>query len=383
MALGAVVSIAFLLSLARSPLTITKETLCLIGFFIWSLVSTLFCEIPGFAAITLRTQFLILVMVIIISHCANRIQNIVTMFMSALLGIAVVAISAVATGEYQRAEYTTDRAAGLALNANTFALALLFGIAILLYLFRVWRNLLSRAFIVMLLLVSARLIIASGSRKGFLGLFVILCIWFWCSYRRDVWRKPGTAFAVICVFAGVGVFAAIQLQGTFLAKRLQKLQDVNYEGAGGSVGIRRQLIQEGIRFTMERPLYGYGPNHFRVHSITNRYAHNNYAEVFANTGIPGGMMYYFIYCVLLNRLWRLRQFELGTEEREFVNLSWTIVIYHLLVQTTVVTYSLKIDWIILAILSGFTTFLYRRSRQMTLVSAKLLDDEATIQAGRF
>ena len=357
--LGVICAVGYLVSSIRTGFAFPKEVLLFWAYLAWAMLGVFVSEIPSLFYEKLFTLFQFAVMILLIAHFSGNIRNVKVLFWAVLIGAAIIAVSAYVTGEYQRAETSSGesgRAAGLALNANTFAMTLVYAMAILLYFFRTWKSWVMKGGVIIVMLIIARLVIASGSRKGFITFVLLLFAWFLLSYRKEILRRPLAFIATGIVVAGIAGYLFYATSGTLLQRRFEKAVE-----GGRSTSARKELVKEGLDIIVSKPVTGVGLDHFRINSRYQLYSHNNYIEVTAGSGIPAGILYYMIFVVLLLRLYRLGKYQFTKENLELLHVAKAFLFIRLVADLALVSYSSKMNWIILAILIGWS---FRLERQV-------------------
>lgn len=350
---GGLCAVGYAISSIRSGFIFPKELLLFWMFFAWSILGVINATAPVLFYVRLLTLFQFAVMILLLAHFSSSIGNVRVLFWGVLIGAAIIAVSAYVTGEYQRSETSageTGRTAGLALNSNAFAMTLVYAAAILLFFFRTWKSWFFKGGIIVVMLIMTRLVIASGSRKGFITFFMLLFAWFFLSYRKELFRRPLAFIAALIVIVGIAAYLYFAASGTLLERRLEKAR----EGGGGSVSARKAMVKQGLGMIRDHPFVGVGLDHFRLHSSFQTYSHNNYIEVATGSGIPGGILYYLIFVVLLLRLRRLSKFPLDQHSRELLNMALAFLFVRLVVDLVLVSFTSKMSWIITAILIGWS-----------------------------
>ncbi|MCD6393905.1 MAG: O-antigen ligase family protein [Planctomycetes bacterium] len=358
--LGGLCAAGYVISSIRSGFTFPKELLLFWAYFMWSILGIINAISPALFYAKLFTLFQFAVMILLLAHFSSSIANVRMLFWAVLIGAAIIAVSAYVTGEYQRSETSvgeTGRTAGLALNSNSFAMTLVYAAAILLFFFRTWKSWFLKGGIIIVMLIMARLVVASGSRKGFITFFMLLFAWFFLSYRKELFRRPLAFMAALIVIVGIVAYLYVAASGTLMEYRLEKAA----EGTGGSVSARKMMIKQGLGLIRSHPFVGVGLDHFRVHSGFETYSHNNYIEVTTGSGIPGGVLYYLIFVVLLLRLRRLNKLQLDHHSRELLNMALAFLFVQLVVDLVLVSFTTKMSWIITAVLIGWS---YHKENQL-------------------
>lgn len=95
-------------------------------------------------------------------------------------------------------------------------------------------------------------------------------------------------------------YVALWIQGnTNLGTRVEKIVENN-----GGPTQRENLIVVGLKMTKDHPLFGVGLGQFGLASKTGTYAHSEWIELLATTGIPGFLFFMSIYISAWRRLTR-------------------------------------------------------------------------------
>ena len=113
-----------------------------------------------------------------------------------------------------------------------------------------------------------------------------------------------------------------------------------------STSIRMNLILSGIDAIQTKPLFGYGLANFKYVSFNGQYAHNNYIEVLANSGIVGGIIFYSMYIYLIKKIFNIKNNDL-----KYILLLFVLIF--LLMDMAVVSYGSKFQIYTLLYLSFF------------------------------
>lgn len=353
--LGVICTVVFLLASIIEGFFVPTELKFLIAFACWATLGIFVAKIPEFVITVLRTLAQMVIMALVVSYYARNTRCVSWLFFAVLTGILIIAVSAVITGEFKMAEMEGEEArlAGIALNANAFAIAVTYGVAILLYYFKIARSKTLKLLMMGGVLTAVPFVIASGSRKGFLALAILVFFWFLFNYVKELRQRPSLAIVMFLFVMGFGFYMVHAMRDTVLMQRFTRL-----EGGTGAQG-RLTLIKDGIDITISNPVLGVGLNNFRVHSSLGRPAHNNYVEVFADTGIPGGILYHIIYILILYRLYKISKYPLAPDQKNAVTIFKCLMLLQLFLDLGVVTYFLKIHWIFLAIIIGYSSYLKR------------------------
>lgn len=383
--LGILCTAVFLLASVRDGFFVPTELKLFAAFIVLSMLGLFVARVPVIVIERLRTVVQLLVMAMIISYYARNVRCVSWLFLGVLAAVLLIAASAIYTGEYRRSEDEGEagRVAGLVMNANAFAIAVTYGVATLLFFFRQTRSITIKLLIVVGILTAVRFVVASGSRKGFLALAILIFFWFLLTYGRELRQRPAVALAMGAGVVLLGVFMMVQLRDTTLMQRFLRLRaEAGLEGASGE-GVRLVMIREGVQFTLSNPLTGVGLNNYTIHSSVQKASHNNYIEMFSTTGIPGGILYHLIYFVILRRFFILRKQPLSPRQQNTLITLLCLMIVILFLDIGIVSYYLKTTWILLAIIIGYINALQREIAIDSEHSVETYENDSLLTAAEY
>lgn len=143
-------------------------------------------------------------------------------------------------------------------------------------------------------------VLLSASRKAILFMLIPIVVWLILKSKNSMQILRN----VILVCIGI-IFIYIALMNVsflynFVGHRIESL----IQGLLGSVtdkstNTRLLLIEIGIQWFKQRPIWGYGLLNFKALNIAIRssdyYAHNNYIELLVDCGLVGTVIYYSLY----------------------------------------------------------------------------------------
>jgi len=352
---GAILSAAFLISLVRGQVLLSREVLLLALFIIWGFFG-LFVAVNLIAFYyRLWTMVQILMMVLIIASSSLNLKTARYFLLAFLVGCGIIVVSAFMTGTYALAETGEERAAGLAMNANTLAFTMFYAATALLYFFASWKNWIFKLACVGALLAVGKIIIATGSREGFFSFILMAGLWFFFNYRKQVFRYP-----MQFLFAGIAVAVVLviffmSVADTIMAQRIQESRGITESDL-----TRWGMYIAAFRITLQNPLTGVGFDNFSVVSSFGTYAHSNYMELMATTGLLGFIIYYLIFFYLWLRFWRLGKLQLDPKAVALINTVKAFMLVRLAGDLSRVSYFQKVNWIFLAIIIGWSYSLERQ-----------------------
>lgn len=152
----------------------------------------------------------------------------------------------------------------------------------------------------------------TGIRKAFIVPLVFVYVYSLIRNRNKVLKIMGVSVLVVAL---TGLLLVIVSQSfTSLGTRLTSLFNDILSGAeavssgGNSYEERMWLRQTAWQAFTENPVLGLGVGQFRSYSVAHGgpdvYAHNNYLELLANSGIVGFVLYYGAIASLIRAFWR-------------------------------------------------------------------------------
>jgi O-antigen ligase len=352
---GIICAIFFLIGTIRSGIKFPAECLLYAAFLAWTLLGIFGVKNPLLYVIGLTTLVQIVGMFIIIANISVNEKATRFLMWGFLMGCGIVAVSGYVTGQFQAAELQEgERVAGLALNANLFSMIMVLASMFVLFLFRYYKSLVLKSGFIAVFVILSLLILASGSRAGFISFGLFVVIWFFLTYRKEMFQKPATALVMVIGFIGFSVFMIYKMQDSALFQRfLQAGFALSGDTEGDSSTVERMhLIRTGIGMIIDKPLFGSGVQGFAA-EYGRYYSHCNYIEIFVAGGIPGGLLYYSIFVVLWLRTVRLKRYLIESRDIDMLYLIRTFIIVRLVSDVVTVNYNMKVDWILIAILAGW------------------------------
>lgn len=299
----------------------------------------------------LRTVIQIAIMFFLISGLISmRFKMFEVTMIGLIISGLIQSIFIFTTGELFSAleNDTKVRVAGLSKNANSFAFQMLTVIFAVFYLWRQKYNHFIRFLMWIILFVSAIGIIYSGSRNGFLCLFVFIFWWYLFCKQKKLPKHPIFAYAIlIAIFIIAYLSISSLLENTLIWQRVSTLDD-------NSSQTRFFLYREGIEMIIKNPVFGIGLNNFSEVSKTGLYSHSDYIEVAANTGIIGFILYFSIYLILWRRLERIRKSVVCSQFIYMTGVLQASILTILIFGLGKPHITSKLTWIFLSAVAGYT-----------------------------
>lgn len=123
--------------------------------------------------------------------------------------------------------------------------------------------------------------------------------------------------------------------------------NVFYYNPSYSTEMRASMLEVGLKFFSNHPIFGNGWGYFTKYSGFATYSHNNMIELLVNYGLIGFCLYYFIYIYLLYKLIKIyKKFR-----SQFSVLFITLLIVIIISDFTYVSFSFNlINYLILVII---------------------------------
>ncbi len=210
-----------------------------------------------------------------------------------------------------------ERISGTQGNANLFSFVLLFSLVISVYFLKYYSNIVVKITLLLNIALIFPFLLATGSRKGIIGFFVILSFVMGCNifYGNRDKRLKSFVLAVFLFILTAAVLLPMLTQSAFFARvqnleRFIKGQKLVIQEQ--SLEHRMDLYSRGFQLALKRPFFGVGHDQFRYYDSTLRrgtfayaYSHSNIIEVLANTGFVGFIIYYSAYLLIAVRIFTL------------------------------------------------------------------------------
>lgn len=198
---------------------------------------------------------------------------------------------------YRNEEFYGRYSFAAGMNPNNFGMCMATGAWSLLYLASKKKIPIIGALVIAGLQVYA--IFLSGSRKGIIGILLIIALWIVLCYIPNTdakkWyvkiAKIGFCVSIVCI--GAVVLAPYYLESN-LAKRMG---DLIGEASGGA---RNEMYVRGLEYFKNAPIFGYGLQGFSY--FYGGYSHATVVEVPVTGGIIGTVLYLCFYASILKGL---------------------------------------------------------------------------------
>nr|HPJ57883.1 O-antigen ligase family protein [Kiritimatiellia bacterium] len=141
-------------------------------------------------------------------------------------------------------------------------------------------------------------VVLSASRGAFVALIATAVLWpVLCMVGGSKDKSKAVVGALVVLVLAYWMFQFV-VESTYLGVRFTNATQLE----DGSSQTRLELFLTGLRVFAQNPIFGTGLGQFGVVSRTGHYAHNEFAEIIATTGLPGFLMYFSIYLLVWRRL---------------------------------------------------------------------------------
>jgi len=328
--------------LMRRNIRIGPVVLCFFGFCLYSMIACFWTPANDALEAVVRTIIkyaafsLLLYNVIETKEDCDQVLKIICM---AGLAFCLFSIGYYGLPKMLSAIQTGERLGQEICGINSFGLYASLTFALCLYLARIRGKWLYYAW----MLVPLLLVVASSSRKALLLGFCAILYFFAAQKLQKSFAK---GILIVGVIVG-GVLLVLQLPAfEQIWMRLQIFFETTVQGSTSSdesTEIRFRLIDVGLQFFRDHPLFGYGTNSFRYiagtyFSMSEISAHNNYVDILVNFGLIGFSVYYYPSMLLLWKSFKgiLREipvfyFGMFFVLVSFVLLDMSYVSYHFII----------------------------------------------------
>jgi O-antigen ligase len=244
------------------------------------------CTVDRFEHMVKLGIFYLLIIMIVDSK--RRLEIFFWAFIVLIARIAIDVTIGFYSGEavYNQGVMRASSDNSIADNFNGIAITLNTAFPFVYYLFLYYRAPWKKVLLGMILSLFVVTLLLTGSRGGLLGFFALMgCIWWMSRYK--------VIFAVAIVFLSViGWFSISEERQRRYASIFDSSLDASSQG-------RVDAWRDGVLLLLERPLTGVGASGF-LQARVDKFGvylnpHNLYVQVFAELGIIGGFIFFFMF----------------------------------------------------------------------------------------
>ena len=193
-------------------------------------------------------------------------------------------------------------------NSNGISLTMCMGAMISFYFFDTTKRKILKLVNFLFFVFFVYLILYCGSRSGLLVLLISILSYLILKAKgfRRVWVIIAGIIAIAALYYLIMNYEPLYL---VIGNRVENaINGVIGKGTSeDSFNIRHNMIVNGFRWFLRRPVFGYGLDNFRVLYYQNygkmAYGHNNFIELLVDGGLVGIGIYYSMYFYIFYQLW--------------------------------------------------------------------------------
>ena len=278
-----------------------RESVHLLLFVLWSLLGVLFVTDMAMFQLFMKLILELTIVVSAFSLIIERSGEMRWMYL-ALVGVAVFRVF------YGEGPITFDRIADTRVvariaGANAVGFYCVLGIIGMLALLKEVKSIWLRGALVASGIIALYGVILSASRGAMVALIATAILWpMLCMVSIAKYKTRAIAGAVVVLLLFYWVFQFI-IQDTYMGVRFTRATQLE----DSSSQMRLELVITGLQSFIKHPIFGVGLGQFSTISRYGHYAHNEFAEIIATTGLPGLVIYFSMYWLVWQRLvWSLR-----------------------------------------------------------------------------
>ncbi len=359
--LGFILGVVFLVTvlLGRYPITVPREFVIYLIWLSVCVASSIAAKDIDLTLAKLLTLCQIAVMFLILFNVCLWNKNIAVVLYPFFL--AVIVNIPIALYQYHTGHI--ERPVGLTHNANMLGLLMVLGLFAIsfFYLTETYQKKVMRIFkytLFPLFFLISYVALLSGSKKalGGVGFGVLGFIYAYSTKIRSRFLK----FTWIPILGIIlAVFLVNVLSQSLVEHRFETALDFfkekGYKSSFtyDSTSLRYAYTIAGLKMFKENPILGVGLNNFSKNvkkyspmlGIHKTYAHNNYVEILACTGLLGFVTYFSMYLSIILRICQNLKNRADLETRRYQALLLLVFGFLLFFDAGAVTYYGKIPWI--------------------------------------
>ena len=338
--------------------SIYREVAFPMAYLLFGAASILWAENSGAAFTKVRTIFLLLVLLVLVTTYIVKIGKPIYVMAAISIGSVALAVYMIATygfsGIFEAFEETEERVGDLINNVNAIANSLVLGLLAMAGMAFLYRKI----WLVIPIAFVSICLFAAGSRTATISLIVglsVLVIFWIRSLKTSMGRLIGTVtiiVAAVVIFVSVRDLPAIKT----LTMRIENIfaffsgeTEVIKEN---STQARMDYIRLGWEQFLKTPIFGNGigcAGYAMEESYSHvTYLHNNYIEILASGGIVGFVLYYAPYVMALFSL--LKRVFKDRDRAPVVVITLVLLITRLIGHLGIVLYYSKIEYLFIALL---------------------------------
>ena len=286
---GVLALLAVVFSLRQIRQRLPREVLLLSLLIAQLFVASLMSPVWQGGALQATLDFAkVLLVVLVIAIAVSTLQR-----LRMLIFAQAISLSAIAAVTVWKGRLILGRLQGILggnyADPNDLALAIIISLPLCLALLFLCRNRLWKVFWSLSMLVMIYAVFLTGSRGGFLALFVVaaVCLSEFAIQGRRRYLLVFAALASVILWQSSGGILGGRLKGTFSVKE-------DTAAAYSSAQARKRLFWQSLEVTKEHPFFGVGPGNFDQVSGQWHTTHNSLTLMSSEGGVPAFVLYVLI-----------------------------------------------------------------------------------------
>lgn len=357
--IGVLMAGCYTLYFLRNKLWIPNEMIIYFAWVVWSGTTGYLVSIDkGLFLGTYKVVFQNLLMSFAVLGITYKRKTLDTNFTGIIIGGTILFFTGITSGEFFGAVSgeLDEGVTGLTANPNEYGYNLLLCSVAPLYFWKNSSSLIKRLIIISLLTIFLSGIISSASRKAFLGFVLLITLWLWVCYSKQLLKRLSLIFPIILAVGALYFVTDYMLSNTYMGKRfkgthIDATKNMSLEEREEK---RISFYKQGIKLIIQNPVFGIGLGNFKVFSVFGKESHSEFIEVITSTGIIGAFLYFFIFFLLWHRI---KKIQIRTEDPLIlykIRLFKVIVIVILVVGFGRLNFTSQLIWVVLSGIIGYT-----------------------------
>ncbi|UCG42187.1 MAG: O-antigen ligase family protein [candidate division WOR-3 bacterium] len=216
------------------------------------------------------------------------------------------------------------------------------------------------------------ILVLSGSRKSILSVGFFALAWAAMAYGRARISRFRRALILLMVVAGLFMAGRSIVERAPVGGRFESV--LSDPSASRD---RLELYREGWSMFLDAPINGVGLGNFTLRSSMRAYAHSDFMEVLATTGVVGFLLYFSVYLVLWRRLRRVLNARSDPTSRYTVGLYQAMIITLLLLGLGTPNFLNPVHLLLIGVMVGHTRAMERNLRSVTPAEGGAVGDTTT------
>lgn len=295
---------------------VLPETIMRVSWYVWAFLTAYLCHGRLFAESTFPVALRLpglCVLLFILFNCIQRCDLTRLVFEGFRAGGLLLILFAFFSGGFVtldklKSEPQVDMKV---LGVSGFGYAMVFLFFSCTYFYLLAKSRRERLLNLALLVLTFTMVIWPASRKAFLGViaFICLCLIF-CLPELGKKQKAILYCALPIVFLAILFLARPAVSDIYLARRFTEgiEHERTAERFDERFSGRGRFYTQALEIIPSYPVFGIGTGAFKSEFEIKGYsAHSDYVQIFCETGIPGGLLYFSMYFIILIRISKVKK----------------------------------------------------------------------------